>query len=237
MRSRLPFVIALLVAATLLAGCFPPGIVGSGRSETRDYDVSGFTGIDANNGFQVELTPGDNYKVTVTADDNLTQYLVVEKRGNNLTLGLQPNRAYSVRALRAQVTMPNLTDVSLSGGARLTFPTFRPDRFNAELSGGSRMEGTIETTDMRLNLSGGSQLNLKGTARTLSLDGSGGSRATMDGTKANDANVNISGGSQATVGVSGSLNYDLSGGSRLNYIGSPTKGRTNASGGSQANQQ
>jgi hypothetical protein len=65
----------------------------------------------------------------------------------------------------------------------------------------------------------------------------GGSQADVSGAAAAKATVTLSGGSRATVNVTGSLDYDLSGGSQLRYQGSPTIGRNTTSGGSSATRE
>jgi hypothetical protein len=61
---------------------------------------------------------------------------------------------------------------------------------------------------------------------------SGGSRLGFGNFKVDDAEINLSGGSQGTVRVDGNLDADLSGGSQLHYIGNPILGNINTSGGS-----
>jgi hypothetical protein len=46
-----------------------------------------------------------------------------------------------------------------------------------------------------------------------------------------DANVEASGGSEVTVNASGMLDADASGGADITYLGSPTLGRIEESGG------
>jgi hypothetical protein len=52
-----------------------------------------------------------------------------------------------------------------------------------------------------------------------------------------DANVNLSGASHATVNLNGTLNVEASGASSLEYIGNPTLGNVNTSGGSSVNKR
>ena len=226
--------------ALLLAGCtgipFGPAIVGSGRQVTQEFDVADFDGVDASHGFQVTLAPGDGFAVKVTVDDNLTDYLVVEKRGDTLRIGLD-NRGgwFSARSLQAEVTLPELRRVGLSGGGSATMMGFPAvDAFTAELSGGSRLQGEVAGEDVSLNGSGGSRFVLAGDAENLAVNGSGGSRAELEELVSQQVDVELSGGSQASVHAAGELNYTLSGGSRLTYSGDPAIGRSDASGGSEA---
>jgi len=52
-----------------------------------------------------------------------------------------------------------------------------------------------------------------------------------------DADINLSGASGVTVNASGRLDGNLSGASRLNYMGNPTLGSISASGGSTISQK
>ncbi len=200
------FIIILAFCAVLLSACSVDTnlgintLKGSGKYATRDYAVTGFTGIDACCGFQVTVTGGDTYKVSVTADDNILEAVVVEKQGDSVRIGFDTKKFPSISSTRleAQVTLPELKSV---------------------------------------NVSGGSQLSITGTSpkgSTLSVEASGGSKALLGSLSAQSANVNLSGGSQATVNVSGSLSYDLSGGAQLKYSGNPTIGHAATSGGASA---
>ncbi len=117
-----------VMLAALLAGCGLPmtagggTLTGSGKMATRDYAIEGFTGIDANNGFNVTVTGGDAYKVSVTTDDNVLDAISVRKSGNTLWIGVDSSKAQSVHTTRleAAITMPELKAVSLDSGSRLT---------------------------------------------------------------------------------------------------------------------
>jgi hypothetical protein len=107
-----------------------------------------------------------------------------------------------------------------------------PELAGAELSGGSHLNGDMDVADLTLNLSGGSHATLSGPAGDLTIDASGGSHAKLAELVVVDADVEASGGSEVTVNPSGRLDADASGGSRVYYLGSPTLGKIDESGGS-----
>ncbi|MGI6207036.1 MAG: head GIN domain-containing protein [Anaerolineae bacterium] len=235
---RRPTVLALVGILFLVVACSPFGVIrGTGPTVSRDFPVEGFSAVQAANGFDVTITQGEAYSVTVIAPESLFRYLDVARSGNTLRLRLAPGRSYLVGPsnLRAQVTMPTLDGVRLSGASQITAAGFgfTPD-FEAELSGASRLEGEFEASDVRLTLSGGSRLNLAGQTDRLVIDGSGGSEINLTRFLASVASVELSGGSTATINVTEELEYDLSGGSRLRYAGGPSITDAEASGGSQA---
>jgi len=241
--------VALLLAMGLLSGCV---LVCSGRIESRDYDLEGFEGLNASHGFRVQVSQGDEYAVRVTSDDNILDRVVVRLDGDVLILAL-PSGTMTTSRLEAEVTMPAIREVVASGGSRVNLSGFseEQDAFRGDVSGGGRIEGEIHAEAIDLSASGGGRLEGDVFAETIAVSLSGGSQAELDGSGGRltlsisgggtgaleeliveSADVNLSGGSQATVNATDSLDATASGGSTLRYIGDPEIGREDASGGS-----
>ncbi len=235
MKKRpISIVVALTLAAlTLLGvgGCIGEDVTGSGNLTTESYDFRDFSRIEAHGGFEVEVTMGGSFSIEITADDNVHEYIVVEKSGDTLDIRLRGTRFYHSVTLRAEITMLNLYRLELSGGSQADITGFSSEHdFEADLSGGSRLNGDISAGDVEFELSGGSQVELEGEGEDLTIDASGGSQLDLEDFPIDDASINMSGGSRATINISGTLDADLSGGSRIFYIGTPTLGDTDFSG-------
>jgi hypothetical protein len=211
-----PKILVMIAAAALLAGCGLSTITGSGDVITQEEAITGFEKLDVSNGFQVDASQGDSFSVVIRIDDNLVERLQVVKEGNTLKIGLKPGLSYNIlrATLEADVTMPELTGLDLSGGSHGTVTGFE------------------STSALVLDLSGGSHAVLTGSAGDVTIDASGGSEADLSGFSVADASVESSGGSEVTVNASGRLDVDASGGSRVYYLGSPTLGTIEQSGGS-----
>jgi hypothetical protein len=205
---------AVVLTVVLLAvfGVLGGIIIGSGNLTTRNFDLSDFTEIAAQSGFQLELVQSSTFSVEVTADDNVMDYIDVYESGNTLKIRPQWNRRFRSATLRAKVTMPDLYEIKLSGGS------------------GASISGFNSSHDLSVGLSGGSQVNLQGTADDLDVNGSGGSQLELGAFPVNNADINLSGGGRATINVNGALDVNLSGGSHVTYIGEPTSIDTNLSG-------
>jgi len=226
---------AVVLTVILLAafGVFGGIIIGSGNLTTRNFDLSDFTEIAAQSGFQLEVVQSSTFSVEVTADDNAIDYIDVYKSGNTLKIRPQWNRSFRSVTLRARVTMPDLYEIKLSGGSGASISSFSSSHdLSVGLSGGSSLAGDIIAVDTYIALSGGSQVNLQGTADDLDVNGSGGSQLELGAFPVNNADINLSGGGIATVSVNGTLDVNLSGGSHVTYIGEPTSIDTNLSGAS-----
>jgi hypothetical protein len=236
-KHRIPI---LLVVAALLAGCGTVSLTGSGNVVTQEEAITGFDRVDVSQGFQVDVSQGDTFRVVIRVDDNVAEHLDVSKKGNTLKIGLRSRRSYRLKnaTLEAEVTMPTLVWLDLSGGSRVTITGFTStEDFNADLSGGSHLGGDMEAGDANFDLSGGSHLTLSGSAQDLKLDASGGGQIDLGDFSVVDANVEMSGGGRATVNASGRLDVDASGGSHVTYVGSPTLGNIDTSGGSSVERE
>jgi hypothetical protein len=208
-------VAALITFSLLLAGLFPfSRVVGSGNLRTQERLLSDFAIVDVGSGFKVNITQASSYRIVITADDNLFDYIQVTKMADTLTIRLVPGVSYQTSTLKAEITMPDLQEVQFSGGAN------------------GNATGFILPHDFRAELSGGSILRMDGEAENLAVACSGGSRLELSEFAVTNANVDFSGGSQGTINLDGILDADLSGGSRLFYIGNPTLGDISTSGGS-----
>ena len=212
MKRTMTVVLVVLVA--LLAGCTQGSITGSGKIVTREETFTGFDKLDVSHGFKVDVRQAEDFSVVIRVDDNVEKYLEVAKKGSTLQIGLKPNLSLGNRTLEAEITMPELTGLEMSGGTRCTVTGFE------------------STKALDLDLSGGSHATLSGSAGDVTIDASGGSDADLAAFSVVDANVEASGGSEVTVNASGRLDADASGGSRVYYLGSPTLGTIDESGGS-----
>ena len=223
--------VVVLIIVGLVTGCTGVKVIGSGNLVTETFDFSDFTGVKAENGMQVELTRSDIFSVEVMADDNVIEYIEVSKSGDTLRIRPKSNASFRNATLTAKVTMPELCKLELSGGAHANITGFSSTHdFSVKLSGGSHVSdfitpGDITAGNADFNLSGGSHVRLTGSADDLDINCSGGSHIDLEGLSADNADINLSGGSHATVNVSGTLNVDLSGGSRVYYVGNPTIGK------------
>jgi hypothetical protein len=227
--------------------------------ETRQFDYSDFTRVEVGHAFDVEITQSASFSISITANDNLFEYLVVTKSGNTLKINLRGGNSYINTTQEARVTMPGLEQLSLSGATRgeisgfssigdfnvslsgassLDMEGIAAEVINFKLSGASHLTGDIVAGgDADVELSGASRVTLAGSASDLRLDASGASNAGLGDFPVDDADINLSGASRATVNLDGRLDADLSGASHLEYLGEPTLSNLETSGGSSVSRK
>ena len=213
---------------------------GSGNVVIEEFDLSEFDKVDVGSAFDVEIRHGGAFSVVVRVDDSVEQYLDVVKQGSTLRIGLKPHSLISLTAitLEAEVTMPELMGLELSGASDVSVTGFEStEALGVDVSGASSLKGDIEAGDSVVDVSGASDVRLSGSGGDLILDASGASSVDLADYPVGAATIEASGASSATVNVSGELNVEASGASKVRYLGSPTLGTVDSSGGSSVEPQ
>jgi hypothetical protein len=229
--------ISVIVTVLVLEG-LPGRLVGSGNLETETYTFSDFNEVEISSAFEFEIEQSNSYSIEVTADDNVMEYVRVSQDGQTLKIGLRTATWFGPVTLEASVTMPELGGLEVSGASRGTVSGFSSTEDLAlKVSGASRVTGDITAGDVDFDISGASSVELDGSANDIAADVSGASSLKLDDFTVSNANVDFSGASSGTINLDGRLDADLSGASRLWYIGEPTMGTIDTSGASTVSQK
>jgi hypothetical protein len=227
--------ISLLVVFSVVSGIFTGcggETTGSGKLITESYEFTDFTIIEAEKGFTLTIQQSPSYKIEITINDNLLKYLDITKTGNTLKIGLSGGHT-DLTTLKAEISMPEIEGINLSGGASATITGFNSDKsFSVTLSEGSVLTGDIVSGDVGFGISGGSVVILTGSGGDLMVRSSGGSEIILDEFPVNNADINIDRGGISFFNINGKLDTVLTGGSELYYTGEPELGNVNVSGGS-----
>jgi len=230
---------------------------GMGKVETREFDLSDFTNVEVACCFEVDILRSDSYQVTVTGNGGLFDYVNLGKSGNTLKVSVKPFRFHTRPSLKVRISMPVLNKLRLSGAAKCSVRGFSSQenldlnlsgasklaidveagKARVEVSGASKLSGGMKLGDAEFILSGASRAELKGSAGKADLSAWGASWLGLEELGLKDTSVNLKGASTAAVNVSGKLDLDISGASRLCYHGHPTMGSINISGASTLTQR
>lgn len=235
--------LSVVLVALMIGGCVPLpdvgeilselSVTGSGNVITKEFDLSGFDQVEVSHAFDVEITQGDRFSVVVRVDENLEEHLRVQATGRTLEVGLAPSLSIlGTPSREVEITMPSLTGLEASGASRVSVTGFKStEALSVEVSGASSLRGDIEAGGVTVDVSGASDVELSGSGGDLVMDVSGAGTADLADFQVGDASIEASGASSATVNVSGRLDVEASGAAQVRYLGSPTLGRVNSSGG------
>ncbi len=258
MKLKAVFFATLVMALVIngsLGGCARAVVVGSGSLVSDEMGFNDFTRLRVSHTFEVEVTQGDSYRVAISADDNMIQYLKVTKSGNTVSIGLEPVRTRGIFprsvTLRAEIVMPSLDRIDLSGTSRATVNGFNSGddleidtsgasavelvgiaagKIRIDSSGASRVTGQVVTGDADFDVSGASTVELTGSGGDIVTDVSGASHLQLGEFPVRDAKIDFNGASSGTIDATGTIDVDLSGASRLSYMGEPNLGSIDVTG-------
>lgn len=216
----------------------PP--VSESKRETREFDLSGFTGIHVSGAFEVKVIQSDSFSVNVTAEEALFRNLRVSRDRDNLDVSHSRHISWRAQLSRPElvITMPVINELRLSGAVRAEITGFNSsDSFNMNLSGASAVSGDLSAGNVEFDLSGASRARLTGSATDALIKASGANHLDLQDFAVNNAAVKLSGASHATANVSGRLDARLSGVSYLSWVGNPVMGDIRTSGASRLSKE
>ncbi len=191
MKRFLTLLAAVLVAAlpALRAADYEPT---AASRDSREYQLRAFDGLNIGWTYKVELNCASRYGVTVEAPDFIFPYLKVEVRNGILVLDtkeLPRDIRRKIEALsrsgeiRAIVSMPELTTLSMSGASQLTTQDefrHRNDHFSMRLSGATNVRGlSVKAVEAVIECSGAAKFNITGEFDRVDLELSGAVNGTL----------------------------------------------------------
>ena len=202
-RSR-PLFFAMAVAL-LLSGCnlVFDTIQGSGKSTTETRNVSGFTAVELDGSGDLQIQQTGTESLTITADDNLLEYLTSDINSGRLKLGTK-NGAHvsSSKPVVYKLTVKNLNGIVLAGS-------------------GSVQGENLASDSMRIEIAGSGNITTSGSADRAELIVEGSGNYSGDSFKTKNARVEIDGSGGVSLAASDTLNVTINGSGSVEYIGDP----------------
>jgi len=216
----------VVAAATVAAGCSIPAIEGSGHVGSESRDVSGFHSVSLSLSGELHISQTGEESLTITADDNLLEYIRAEVRDGKLEIGLAREcPARSLRptlTIRYELTVKDMDAVAVSGSANALAEELRSDAMAVAVSGsGNVVIRVLETERVDVAISGSGSVSLGGTAPVQSIAISGSGEYDGGDLRTQRAAVAVSGSGDATIWAEEKLDVGLSGSGSVEYYGAP----------------
>ena len=212
---------------------FGKGIKGSGNIVTRTIDAPDFDRVDAARAVKVVITGKATDKITIQADDNIMEYVVVEAKGGRLTATIDKS-VNNVSNADVTVTVPangRIRTLDASSAARID-AAVKSTSCTVAASSASNIDAAIETGSCTVGASSASKITLKGSADKCSIDMSSAAKLSAAEFTVADCSVDTSSAAKATVNCTGKLRAEASSGSSIRYTGDCQTSISKSSGGS-----
>lgn len=227
---------SLLITATIQAQSWKNSerIKGNGNEIIEKRTTSSYDDIKIMGAYDIELFAGTEGQITITAEENLMQFIKIEVDNNVLKIYTEKNKnlnSSSGKNLKIAIPFETLSGVTLTGsGEIITKNKIKSSQFALNLTGSGNLKLDIEADEIDTNLSGSGNITLDGKTNNLNntISGSGGINTYNLDTK--NADVTISGSGDIKVFCSESLKARVSGSGDIFYKGEPKIKDTKVSG-------
>jgi hypothetical protein len=189
--------------------------------------LSNFDEVEITGKFDVRIRNGHDYNVEMIGSDNEKAKYKIYRSGSTLVIDYEgKNVNWSLKNLniddmRINITMPALRKLEATGMGEVRFENFHQDDMEIESRGPVNIRGEISTRRLTLSLNGKSELELSGNADNLDARLELASKLRAYSLNVTDAIVEVSGGSNAKVNVSGNLEIEEGVASEVDYRGTP----------------
>ena len=177
-----------------------------GEHVSGSRDLTGFSGIEIEGSWQVNVTRGDDWQVELSYPENREDEFDVSVRRGRLILDRRSSGRWwggDEAPIRADIIMPALEELELAGAGQVNLSGFEGPRLEVDIAGAVHLEGRDGRYDeLELSVAGASKIDLRGIVVT-------------------DADVDLAGASHVTLAMGGgALSGSLAGAGQIEYYGS-----------------
>ena len=210
-------------AFTFLSSCsnvIP--IKGNGNIVTSEKPASAFEKISNTSSADVHFHASDEYRVVVTVDENLDEYIEISTRNNVLNIGVKKEYNYSFTKFLVDVYCPVLTGASMTGSGTFEgVDKIISSTFESRVTGSGNIKGTIECNNFSANITGSGNVTVAGTSENANISITGSGNFNSSGFHIKNATVSTTGSGNANISVEENLKVTITGSGEINYIGEP----------------
>ena len=231
--STLLAVAICLVGATEMQAQWKKNKVkGNGNITTKTVTTSDYDQVKVVGSLTVDLVSGNEGSISVTADDNLHEYIEIESNDGVLKVKMKKGVSYSSKHdIVVKVPFKDLSEVSLtgSGDVRSESP-IKGSNLSLMVTGSGDMVLAVDGDTVDAKITGSGDMKLSGSANNLEVKVTG--SGDFEGYTLNAASteVYVSGSGDAEVNAKNNLKARVSGSGDIRYTGNPGKSDTKVMG-------
>lgn len=216
-------IIALITITLAISSCTKDQVSPSDHITKVTKHFDDYNKLDISGPFEVFVTYSEfEESIEIEANDNLHEYILVERNGNTLHIQMKNNTQIlgSNEVLKAYVTTKYIDEYEAAGLSKIKLQTpAKTSTMEIRLSGLCTLQGEIETDKMISRLSGNSKLMVTGAANKLDANVTGASEIEHFDFEVNDVDLDLSGSSNASITANGEIKVKATGNSTFYYKG------------------
>jgi len=226
MKNILCKLVSVIAITVLLTSCIRiVSIRGNGDLKSFEMSVSSFEKIKSSGSWDIRFHESRDYRVIVTIDSNLEEYVDIYTKNNTLHIEMKNdwgNKTIIFTKYVVDVYCPVLMGVTLSGSEKFEgIDEIVAPLFDVVITGSGKVNGRFNCKNFSTKISGSGNITVSGISNytDITISGSGNFNGSNFSTK--NASINVSGSGKVSICVSDNLNATISGSGKITYCGSP----------------
>ena len=196
---------------------------GNHSPATEGRHARNFDAVSSSGEFIVNVVPGDEYSVHITAESNLLDYIETDVIDH--TLKISTRNIYNIHnhePMIVDVICPGLSSLKLSGSGAITADYFETGDFDVAVSGSGKINAALGADRINGTISGSGDIILTGFASEADFNISGSGKIDSYDLEQEYCSAKISGSGNMYVNVSEILDATISGSGKVFYINYPS---------------
>ncbi len=200
---------------------------GNGIRETRELNFDPFDDLEISGNFKVSLVPlstTDGHRVVIDADENLHEYIKIEREGSTLKVRWRNNINISSKGrINLTIYVQKLSSIEMAGSGDLVgkglFENDSDMEFTVAGSGNINLE--LKSPKVEVSIGGSGKVSLEGKTREVEVAIGGSGDFLSPELLSEKASISIGGSGNAKVYASIDLEVNIAGSGNVYYGGSP----------------
>lgn len=198
-------------------------IVGSGKIINKTVTTQAYNAIKVSGSMDVFLKKGKEGTIDIAAEDNVMDRVVVESDGETLIISMKNNTSLlNTKTIKITVPVEEISEITLRGSGDIeSADLLKTDSMSLGISGSGEIDLLIEANTLEANIHGSGDMELSGKVADVLIESTG--SGNFEGKKlvADNAEINISGSSDATIFANKILKVSIQGSGSVLYAGNP----------------
>jgi len=204
-------------------------VVGSGNVVEESRQVSGVSGVNLATIGDLTIELGEKEAISITADDNLVEYLKTSVVGGVLRIEVNDRVNLNPSTpIKYSLTVKSLESIKVTSVGDVMAPALTADRFSVNISStGDVTIPELNAEKVTVDITSTGSLDIEGgevKTQDIKLSSTGSYNA--QDLESDDADISISGTGSATIWVNNTLTVKLNSTGYLFYRGDPTVDQT-----------
>jgi hypothetical protein len=229
-------IVTALITALIGGLCVGGGIFalsrgeleGSGNVVNAQVQLSGVTRVEIDGPGQLVVVQGATESLSITTDDNILERIETEVEDGELAISFERSgfttlsRIRPTEGIRFELTVPALEEIEVNGSVDVELDGWQGDRLAVEVNGtGDGVLEGLRLDELVVSINGASTFDVAGSVDRQEIEVNGSGRYRAASLSSRETVIEINGDGEAIVRVRETLDVDISGRGRIEYIGSP----------------